>query len=100
MLYCYFSVLHVYLLRLSIYFFITNCLFMELLGFLFELIFFALGLYGYLLLSGRIKLTGAAEQNRALFIQNVGATLKTPALILAIFAGIALILHLIQFIKK
>lgn len=73
---------------------------MEFLGFLFEIIFLALGLYGYLLLTDRIKLTGSAEQNFRVFKQNVGSSLTLPALILAILAAISLVLHIVQFIKK
>ena len=73
---------------------------MEFIGFLFEFVFLALGLYIYLLLSGRINLTGSAAQNLAIFKQNTGSLLKILALILALFAGISLVLHLIQFFKK
>ena len=73
---------------------------MEFIGFLFEFIFLALGLYVYLLLSGRIHLTGSAAQNLAVFKQNTGGSLKILALVLALFAGISLVLHLIQYIKK
>ncbi len=73
---------------------------MEYLGFLFELVFLVLGLYGYLLLTDRIRLKGSAEQNLLVFKQNVGSSLTMPALILAILAGISLFLHIIQFIKK
>jgi hypothetical protein len=72
---------------------------MEILGFLFELIFFALGVYFYLLLSGRLKREGTAEQNLAIFKQNAG-TLKILSLVLACLAAISLVLHLIQFIKR
>ena len=72
---------------------------MEFIGFLFEFVFLALGLYIYLLLSGRINLTGSAAQNLAIFKQNTGSLLKILALILALFAGISLVLHLIQFFK-
>ncbi len=60
---------------------------MEFIGFLFEFVFLALGLYIYLLLSGRINLTGSAAQNLAIFKQNTGSLLKILALILALFAG-------------
>ena len=73
---------------------------MEFIGFLFEFIFLALGLYVYLLLSGRINVSGSAAQNLAVFKQNTGRSLKILALVLAIFAGISFVLHLIQFIKK
>lgn len=73
---------------------------MEFLGFLFEIIFLVLGLYGYLLLTDHIKLTGSAEQNFRVFKQNVGSSLTLPALVLAILAAISLSLHIIQFIKK
>jgi hypothetical protein len=73
---------------------------MELIAFLFELILLSIGLYGYLLLTGRIKLSGSAAQNLAVFKQNVGSSLTTLSLTLAILAGISLILHLLQFFKK
>ena len=73
---------------------------MEFLGFLFELVFLIIGLYGYLLLTNRIKLKGSAEQNFRVFKQNVGSSLTLPALILAILAAISLFLHIAQFIKK
>ena len=73
---------------------------MEFIGFLFEFILLALGLCGCLLLSGRVTLTGSAAQNLAVFKQNMGSSLKIGTLVLAIFAGISLVLHLIQFIKK
>ena len=72
---------------------------MELLGFLFEFIFLALGVYIYLLLSGRLNLSGSAAQNLTLFKQNAGL-LKPLSLVLACLAGLSLALHLIQFIKK
>jgi hypothetical protein len=72
---------------------------MEFLGFLFELIFLGLGAYFYLLLSGRLTFKGSAGQNLALFKQNAGS-LKTLSIVLALFAGISLVLHTIQFIKK
>jgi hypothetical protein len=72
---------------------------MEILGFLFEFIFLALGVYFYLLLSGRLKLKGAAEQNLAVFRQNAG-TLKALSLVLAFISAVSLILHLLQFVKK
>jgi hypothetical protein len=72
---------------------------MEILSFLFELIFLTLGVYFYLLLSGRLKLTGTAEQNLALFKQNAGL-LKPLSLVLACLAAISLGLHLMQFLKK
>ena len=59
-----------------------------------------IGLYVYLMLSGRINLTGSAAQNLAVFKQNTGGSLKILALVLAIFAGISLVLQLIQNIKK
>lgn len=73
---------------------------MEFIGFLFEFIFLGLGVYVYLLLSGRINLTGSAAQNLTVFKQNTGSSLKILALVLAIFASISLTLHLIQFFKK
>ena len=73
---------------------------MEFLGFLFEIVFLAVGLYCYLLLTERIKLKGSAEQNFRVFKQNVGSSLTLPALVLAILAAISLSLHVVQFIKK
>lgn len=73
---------------------------MEFIGFLFECIFFGLGLYLYLLVSDRLKLTGSAAQNLAVFKQNTGSSLKILSLVLAFFAGISLVLHLIQFFRK
>jgi hypothetical protein len=72
---------------------------MEFLGFVFELIFLGLGTYFYLLLSGHLTFKGSAGQNLALFKQNAGS-LKILSLVLAIFAGISLVLHITQFIKK
>jgi hypothetical protein len=72
---------------------------MEFLGFLFEFVFFAIGLYFYLLLSGKVTLKGSAGQQLALFKQNAGA-LKILSLVLAFFGGISLVLHLMQIFKK
>ena len=58
---------------------------MEFFGFLFEIIFLSLGIYFYLILSGRINFKGAAEQNLMLFKQNSGL-LKSLSLVLAFFA--------------
>jgi hypothetical protein len=58
---------------------------MELIAFLFEVILLTIGLYSYLLLTGRIKLSGSAAQNFAVFKQNVGSSLTTLSLVLAIF---------------
>jgi predicted permease len=72
---------------------------MEFLGFLFEIVFFTIGLYFYFLLSGKVTLKGSAAQQLALFKQNAGA-LKLLSLVLALFGGVSLVLHLMQFFKK
>jgi hypothetical protein len=72
---------------------------MEFLGFLFECFFLGIGIYFYLLLSGRLTFKGSAEQNLTLFKQNAGL-LKPLSLVLAFFAAVSLVLHLIQFFKK
>jgi hypothetical protein len=72
---------------------------MEFLGFLFEVVFFTIGLYFYLLLSGKVNLKGSAGQQLALFKQNAGA-LKILSLILALFGGVSIVLHVLQFLKK
>jgi predicted permease len=72
---------------------------MEFLGFLFEIVFFSIGLYFYLLLSGKVTLKGSAGQQLAVFKQNAGM-LKILSLVLALFGGVALVLHLMQFLRK
>jgi hypothetical protein len=72
---------------------------MEFLGFLFEIIFLSVGLSSYLILSGRLRLKGLTGQQLSTLTQNVGL-LKKLSLVLSFFAGVSLVLHILQFVKK